>query len=40
MKAVTLLEKGKIAIKDDYKPEREPGEHDVEIRLMACGVRI
>lgn len=38
MKAVTLLEKGKIAIKDDYNPERKLGEHDVEIRLMACGV--
>ena len=38
MKAVTLLEKGKIAIVDDYEHGKTLGDNDVEIKIMACGV--
>ena len=38
MKAVTLLEKGKIAIVDNYEHGKTLGDNDVEIKIMACGV--
>ena len=38
MKAVTLLGKDQIVIKQDYEHHKTLGAHDVEIKIMACGV--
>ena len=38
MKAVTLLGKDQIVIQNDYEHHKTLGAHDVEIKIMACGV--